>query len=295
MEMQQPDLWDYLPPPERLMTPSEIFDQADAALIRKLVEGRRIERKSASFSGAPLGEYICMWTNTAPDGGVIAVGVHDNGECEGCMKLSQSQVNKLEITAQTYCPDAVVKVREMDFETSDGKRDFILLFRVKYHPEIVVRTVAGRIFRRIADTIHEVKTPEEIRELQADKGEISFERRDSGLEFPVDFNESGISRFVSNIRTARKLSDSLTTKEILNLRHLGKIDGVAFRPNYACALLFGKDPLGLIPGCKIHFQRFEGEEEKTGREFNAVKDLFLEGNVQELVRQTEELLLTAAQ
>ena len=63
-----------------------------------------------------------------------------------------------------------------------------------------------------------------------------------------------------------------------------------FQPNYACALLFGKDPLRIIPGCKIHFQRFEGEFEKTGQQYNVIKTEIVEGNILQLIRQTEFLL-----
>jgi ATP-dependent DNA helicase RecG len=54
--------------------------------------------------------------------------------------------------------------------------------------------------------------------------------------------------------------------------------------------LFGKDPLQLLPGCKVHFQRFEGEQERTGEQYNAVKDLFVEGTVPGIIQQVEKIL-----
>jgi len=289
MDMQ-PDLWDFLQPPERLMSADEIYEQASPELLRKLAESRRIERKPASFCGAPLGEYISMWANTSPDGGVIAVGVLDDGTCEGCMKLTQEQINDLEKTGHVFCPDARLETKHMRFRKETGEDDFVLLFRVKYHTEIVVKTNHGKVFRRIGDSKCHLKSIEEIRELQADKGEISFEQQDCPLVYPDDFDEAAIAQFVSRVRKARNIPESHTITEVLNVRHLGTIKKGLFVPNYACALLFAKDALRLVPGCKVRFQRFEGEHEKTGVEYNAVKDLILEGSIPELIQQTEAVL-----
>jgi hypothetical protein len=70
---QQPTLFDFLDDedqkPNRLLSPDELFDKLDESLIKDVKENRYIERKTASFSGSSLGEYICMWANTQPDGG----------------------------------------------------------------------------------------------------------------------------------------------------------------------------------------------------------------------------------
>jgi len=61
--------WEPLPTKRlELLTAEEIFDQADQSLLEALSEDRRIERKPPTFSGEPLGEYLSMWANTAPDG-----------------------------------------------------------------------------------------------------------------------------------------------------------------------------------------------------------------------------------
>lgn len=67
---------------EQLMSPDEVFEQADEGLLRRMGEDRRIERKPASYSGSSLGEYVCMWANTPPDGGLIIVGMLNDGGFE---------------------------------------------------------------------------------------------------------------------------------------------------------------------------------------------------------------------
>jgi ATP-dependent DNA helicase RecG len=163
------------------------------------------------------------------------------------------------------------------------------LERVKYHHDMVVKTSRREAYTRKASSIHKLRD-EEIRELQADKGEVSFEQMDCGLVFPDAFDSASLSEFFANVRSARKLSPQLTDREVLDLRHLGRFDDGAFLPNIACMLLFANDPLRLIPGAKIRFQRFEGESERTGSRYNVVKNEILEGTVPVLIAQLERIL-----
>ena len=281
--------FDIKPTLEQLMSPDEIFERADEPLLRKLSEDRRIERKSSRISGVSLGEYLCMWANTPPDGGLIACGISDDGVIEGCKYLSTEKLNKIEKAAHDYCPDAIYDLKRIEVNNKSGEPDFILLFRVKYRPTNVVKTSSQEVFVRKGDSKFKLK-PEEIRELQADKGEISFELEDCKLRWPDDFNEKAVNDFVTVVKKERSIPDTRTTEEVLVLCHLGKRVSGGMQPNNACLLLFANDPVRLMPGCKIRFLRFEGEHEGTGKNYNAVKDEFLEGCVSELIRQAEQIL-----
>ena len=275
--------------PLQLMSADEIYARADEKLLRSLEEDRRIERKSARFSGDSLGEYFSMWANTSPDGGLIVSGMRDKkhgGGFEGCLLLSDDQLNKLEQVSYTYCPEAPYQSKRINVENDKGETDFVVLFRVKYREGLVVRTTGGKVFRRIGDSKVEMKG-EQIRELQADKGEISFEQQPSKLKWPEQFDLAAAAQFISAVRVKRNMAESLSPIEVLNLRRLGTEQAGEFQPNVACALLFANDPLRLLPGCKIRFQRFEGEVERTGENYNAVKDEILEGTVPSLIQQCE--------
>jgi len=78
--------------------------------------------------------------------------------------------------------------------------------------------------------------------------------------------------------------------EVLEHRHLGTRQGRKFVPNNACALLFARDPGRLFPGNKIRFLRYDGEIEGTGDRFNAVKDIWIEGQVPQLITEAEKVL-----
>ena len=289
---QQQFEWDS-PKPERLLRVDEIFEVADEGLLRRLGEDNRIERKPSSYRGSPLGEYVCMWANTRDEGGLIVIGQHDkkNGlGFEGCDRLPDESLNKIEKVAGTFCPDGKVQVRRVQVTNDKGEDDFVLLLRVRYNPDVVVRTTSGKVFHRVADEKKELKTPEEIRELQGDKGEVRFELQDVDLSYPDDFNEPEVHKFIERVRTARGLSAELKTSEILEIRRLGRIVEGRLIPNQACALLFAKDPIRMVPGCMVHVLRFDGEFEKTGDQLNTVKDERLEGTIPELIAQTERWL-----
>ena len=67
--------------PSALLTPDEIYQLSDNTdLLRRLKEGRHWERKPAGVHARALGEYFSMWANTAPSGGLIAIGIEDHGE-----------------------------------------------------------------------------------------------------------------------------------------------------------------------------------------------------------------------
>ena len=275
--------------PDRLLSPDEIYSKADEALLRRLGEDRRIEWKSPAATGSSLGEYICMWANTSPEGGLIVSGMADDGRIIGCRGLSQERLNNLEKAPHEFCPDAKVETKRVPAQNPDGGQDFVLLFRVRYHPDLVVKVVSGKSFVRKGDSKYTLK-PEEILELQADKGEISFEQRDCNLVYPDDYDEQAVGLYVDHVREKRGLASNLSPEEVLDVRHLGRFDCKLFVPNYACTLLFAKDPLRLLPGCKIRFQRFEGEQERTGDKYNAVKDVILEGTVPDLIAQIAGIL-----
>jgi ATP-dependent DNA helicase RecG len=164
----------------------------------------------------------------------------------------------------------------------NGEDDYILAIRVLYRDDRAVETSAGTAFTRRGSS-KKTLSDNEKRELQLMKGQLEIESEPVSLRYPDDFNMSLIGQFVDNVREDRGLPSRLSTEEVLSLRRLGVISAAGFSPNLACALLFGYDPQRIVPGCKVRFLRFDGTEEKTGRDFNAVKSAWIEGAVPELI------------
>ena len=92
-----------------VMTVDEIWTVATAGAISVLREDRRIERKAVGIHGAELAEYYSMWANTL-DGGLLALGVENDGTISGCAKQS---TNTAETQARTQCPEARVEAKRI--------------------------------------------------------------------------------------------------------------------------------------------------------------------------------------
>ena len=272
-----------------LLTVVEIYENASVELLIRLKEDRRIERKPPAYQAKYLADYISMFANTKPDGGVIVLGMENDGRVAGCSTITQSRLNELERAGQMYCPDARYESKRIAASNASGKTDFLLLFRVYYREDKVAKTVSGDAYVRLGESKEKLRH-DQIRELEIDKGQVEFEQESCGLSYPADFDSELIGQFCDGVRKARRFTQEHRDIEILELRHLGKKTTSGFAPNNACALLFAKDPVAKFAGCKIRFLRFDGEHEGTGEKFNAVKDIPMEGPVPQLIVETEKVI-----
>jgi ATP-dependent DNA helicase RecG len=258
-----------------LLSVAEIYNTATQLLIEDLKEDKRIERKPVGIHSKELGDYLVMYANTKPDGGIIVVGQENDGTISGCIKSSQEHLNELERAGDAYCRDARHEIKHVNVKSESGDDDFVILIRVFYKENKLVRNGRGEAFVRSGDSKKKL-TDEEARELEIERGQIDFEQEPSGLDFPQDFEMDLINQFVNAYKENRQLDSKHTIEDILRLNHLGKMESDKFIPNNACTLLFAHDPRSRFPGCKIRFLRFEGEEEGTGERFNATKDIMID-------------------
>ena len=273
-----------------LLTPDEIYHSLDAKLLGKLKEDRRIERKPAGIHGRSLGEYHSMWANTVPEGGLILVGVEDNGDISGCSHLSQDELNEREKAQRTYCPEARSESKRIAVTNRLGEADFILAIRVFYREDKVVADVGGAVYTRVGDEKRKLSA-EEIRELQNDKGQVDLEQEPCNVSYPDDFDTELIRKFCDGVKKTRQLLMNHSMEEVLVNQRLGKMKAGKFHPNNACLLAFGVDPGATFSGCKIRFLRFDGDREETGKDYNVVKDIRVEGlPIPKLITETASIL-----
>lgn len=272
-----------------VLTPDEIWATIDEQSLAKAYEDKRVERKPAGFSLSKLGEYISMWANTEPDGGIIVVGMTDDGKFEGLDSVGTNRLNRIEKVGFTFCPEATCNFQRVSVTNKAQERDFVVAIRVLYNPSRLVRTTKGEAFVRLGDSIHRLRS-EEAREMQAAKGEVSFERESCSLRYPRDFKGVMIRDFVAQVRKRKDWSHKQSDEDVLSLMKLGSSDNGIFTPNIACALMFASDPREVIPGGWVRFLRFEGEHEGTGEQWSAVQDRDIEGTVPEVIVATDKMI-----
>jgi ATP-dependent DNA helicase RecG len=263
-----------------------LYDQADQPLLDRLRnEDRRFERKAAGIQVQALGDYLSILANTPPDGGLIAIGIEDDGTYSGCSGTNVKHLNELERSGDIHCPDARYRCKHVAVQNKNGGQDFVLLIRVQYRSDKVVETTRGEAWIRHGESKRRL-TDDEKRELRIAKREIDFEQEQCNLSYPDDFNLDLVHKFAESCRRRGKLTNP-DDPQILETRRLGRIQNSRFIPNLACAAVFAKDPCSIIPGCKIRILRFDGTQEGTGAKFNAVKDFLLEGNIPEMIHDAE--------
>lgn len=256
----------------QLWTPDDVFDHCDERIVRSFAEDSRIERKLAAVSQKTLAEVVSMWANTQPYGGVTFIGVADNGDIKGCKGTEQTHLNDLEAVRERV-PDARLQFKRVP--VSEG-RDYILAMRVVYREDKLVETTDGSAFVREGDRKRRLSEAEK-HEIRANKGEISVESEPVHIAYPDDFDLDLMKLFCRSFIQKRNLPDRYDLNDVLVLAKLGRKVRDAFKPNLACALLFANDVRAVLPGAYVRVLRYEGSEEKFGRQLNAVADRVFEG------------------
>lgn len=197
--------------PWRLLSVDELYDKMSEQAAVDADEDHRIERKSSSYNARALGDYFSMWANTPPFGGIILVGIENDGRITGCKRASTPHMNDLQRAGDIYCSDARYQCRQVPVVNLDGEEDYLLAFRVFYREDRVVETVGHEAYSRRGSTKRHLSN-EEKRELQLTKGQIEIESEPSTLAYPSDFNTSLILQFVENVRRDRGLPDTLSLR-----------------------------------------------------------------------------------
>ena len=275
-----------------LLSPDEIYEQVDEELLVKLKEDRRIERKPPSFSPKDVGDYVCMWANTPPEGGILVLGIENDSLFSGCHELGQDRLNSVEKCHYTYCPDARVESKRVPIRGKGNTQSFVLVFRVRYREDKVVRSVSGHAFIRRGDSKHHL-TGDEVRELEIDRRQVDLEKElVTTIQYPKDFDRDLIARFVEGVKRVHQPAQEYSDTDVLVQRRLGVMKGEVFIPNTACVLAFAKDPVAMFPGCQIKFLRVSGEHELSGEKYNVIKTIPIEGPVPRLLEECSTILST---
>ena len=104
----------------------------------------------------------------------MVIGQEDAGHFSGCLKRGPKGLNDLEKSGEWHCIDAQIETRRVPVTLPDGDLDFALLMHVRYHFKRVVRDVRGNVFILLADTKKELKSPDEIRALEIQEGQVDL-------------------------------------------------------------------------------------------------------------------------
>lgn len=279
-----------LPSLQQLWTPDDIYLRCDADTVALFREDNRVERKSAKIKQKDLADYLSMWANTQPSGGIVFIGIEDSGRITGCKSIHQNQVNEIH-TVGRLCPDARIEFKKVLVSNEKNEEDFVIVLRVHYRPEKLVETVDGSAYVREGDEKRSL-TETEKREIRLNKGELDVESERVPLRYPEDYDIGLLNEYKNLYTRKRQLTRSYSIDDVLHLSKLGKPSPSGFQPNLACALLFAKDSRDVVPGAFIRVLRYDGSEERFGRNLNSVADRIFDGPLALQLKNAETFIET---
>ncbi len=257
-------------------------DEELIELARSAPEGVGVERKPSFSDRSGIRRTICAFSNDLAERGkpgVIFVGLKDDGSCAG-LKVTDKLLRDLASIRDegSILPLPSLQVRRLEL---DGCELAVIVVFPNPNPPVRYQ---GRVWVRVGSTNRQA-TPEEERRLAERRraGDLPFDLRpipDATLEdldlvwFESVYLPSAIARDILEANE-RSIDDQL-----LALRF-----STAGRPNYASALIMGKDPQRWVPGAYVQFLRIEGTE--LGEPVKDAKTLT--GTLPEIASELDEL------
>lgn len=252
-------------------------------------ENLYLERKSVGGVGrnklkpGKLASEIIGMLNA--DGGVIVLGLADDGSADDLNLIPHDQLLQYEKVCQNFIsPAADVKLEKVNLQSGE----LIYLYHVGQNYEnMYEQKDSHHVFKRVGDSNYGPLDNQEVDNLRHDKSLRRFE--DQVVE---DFDPNDI-----DIQTLQSYKDHLCYEgdldDLLIKRNLAlKKDGKMKYRNSAI-LLFSKDPDKYIPSSYVRYVRYEGSEQGVGRNYNVTKDERLEGNIPNLINKTKGFMTNA--
>ena len=162
--VDMPELW----------TSDDIFEAANEKIIKKFGEDYRVERKSAKKDPKQIALDISSFANSSPHGGVIFIGVEDDGQITGFNINGSKDISDFEAVGQ-LCPDARLSTKHIPVKNDDGSPDVVLAIRVYYRQDRLVETNSGEAYVKMGKQKRRLSEQEKW-EIRIAKGEIDYEK-----------------------------------------------------------------------------------------------------------------------
>ena len=217
------------------MSLSKIDPSITEDYLRQHLESLYLERKSIGrdkLKPGKLADEIIGMLNA--DGGVVALGLSDDGSIEDLKSIPYSELLSYEKVCQNFInPAADVKLEKINLQNGE----LVYLYHVGQNYEnMYERKDNHNVFKRIGDSNYGPLNNQEIDNLRHDKSLRRFE--DQIVE---DFDPEDI-----DIQTLQSYKDYLnydgSTDDLLVKRNLALRKDGKMRYRNSAVLLFSKDP-----------------------------------------------------
>ena len=247
-------------------------------------EGQTFDCKSVHIDPKALANTIVAMANA--DGGIVAIGISDKTRRIEGVDQDKAHLNEILRTPFDFCiPTVSVTPEFMECTDCEGNANHILLFHVPASAHLHTNQ-ADEAFWRVGDKSRKLAFEERL-QLMYDKGERYYEDTAAYDATMDDIDMEAVAAYTRRIGYSKTPLEYLTE----NKGFLTSKDGNQ-KVSTACILLFGKRPQDFFPRARVRFIKYDGTEEKVGREMNVIKDVTFEGTVLNQIKEAVAYLET---
>lgn len=264
------------------MSLSKINSRINLEYLTKEKENLYFDRKRAKISLQELANEIASFANS--NGGIIAVGITDDGRIEGFNPYGKDKLNEFQKVVTNYLKNTPnYRIELIDIKNEKGENDNILIFHIEPELNYVIRNNKDEVYSRQGDSSIKLNS-NQIRSLEYDRKERDFE-----AEIILDSSIDDIDIEILEIYKM-KIGTDLPNEEVLKARgFLREKNGKCYLTK-AGMLLFGKNPSIYLPSARVRVLKFEGSEFKVGTEMNIIKDRTFDKCLYRTLEQAREFI-----
>ena len=265
---------------------SKIDKRLTLDYLKYHAEDSFFDRKSVKIHLKDLANTICSFANA--NGGVIAVGIEDDGTINGFSFLEQDKYNQFQkILSNTYFKILpICTIEEVKLKNDKNLDDLILLFHVYASTNKIIYNAKGEVYLRQGDSSNKITDKEQIKLLEYERNESVFEDelvRRATLE---DLDEEVLDLYRKKIHT------NLETRDLLKARKFLIKDRDNEYLTNAAVLLFAKDPSLFLPSARVRVIKVDGTVLLTGTGMNIIKDVTFALPLYKVILETEKFIAT---
>ena len=260
-----------------------MMEEFDIHTLQQQPEGQQFDRKSFRIDAKSLAVILVAFANA--DGGDVVIGIEDDSRITG-INGNDDHLNELLRAPFDFCvPSVNVEVHFIDCLDVNGLTNRVLLMHVE--PSMKVHAnQADDAFYRVGDKSKKLNFEMRMQLFYAKGGRYYEDEPVYGATMD-DLDLGYVKQYCDKIGYAKDAETYLRTNKgyVTTVNGVDKVSGAAI-------LLFGKDPQKFFQRARIRIVRYDGEEERFGREMNVVKDVWFEGRIVEMTQKAIDFVDT---
>lgn len=244
-------------------------------------EKQEFDRKSARIDAAAIAIAIIAFANA--DGGLLAVGIEDDGRITGIDNYL-SNINEILRAPFDFCvPTIRIETQTMECIDDKEQKNHILLIYIPQSSELHANH-RDEVFLRVGDKSKKLTFDERMQLMYA-KGARYFEDEPVYRTSMDDIDMNEVAAYCKKIGYGKSPEEYIRQNKSFVVTTGGRRE-----LSSAAVLLFGKEPQQYFKRARVRFIRYEGTEAKVGAQMNVIKDKIFEGRVLQIVEQSIEFV-----